>query len=109
MKPRIVLAWLSCLCVLPWLGACSRMPPRQTPPAPTVIEAPIPAYRPLPAALTAPLKYPDTPPEDCLALGVPTVCVLDALLKLDEWKGIVDQANLDRATAAKISAGATKP
>lgn len=77
--------------------------------APAVIDVPVPAYRPLPHELTAPLPYPAPPPEDCLALGMPTVCVLDALLKLDEWKGIVDQANLDRATSAKISAGAPKP
>lgn len=65
---------------------------------------PVPAYQPLPKKLTTPLPYPTPPPMDCLALGVPTVCVLDALLKIEDWRGIVDEANLDRATAAKITA-----
>lgn len=66
---------------------------------------PLPAWRPLPAQLTAPLPEPAPPPAHCRdEHGQPAVCVLDALNWIEDWRGVLHQANADRATAAKIAA-----
>jgi hypothetical protein len=66
---------------------------------------PVPAYRPLPAALTAPLAEPTAPPARCTWLGISTQCASDALLWIESWRGELQQCNADRATAAKLSVG----
>ena len=65
----------------------------------------MPAYRTLPAALTAPLAEPTAPPARCTWLGRQTQCASDGLLWIDAWRGVLQQCNADRATAAKLSAG----
>lgn len=68
---------------------------------------PVPAYRPLPAALTVPLAEPAAPAARCTWLGLQTQCASDGLIWIDAWRGKLQQCNADRATAAKLSAGET--
>lgn len=65
----------------------------------------MPAYRPLDAVLTAPITEPAAPAANCQYQGKPAVCVLDGLAQIEQWRGKLNQANADRATAAKV----TKP
>ncbi|MGS1014096.1 hypothetical protein ACVCL0_09115 [Rhodanobacter sp. UC4450_H17] len=65
----------------------------------------MPAYRPLDASLTKPLAEPPAPPAHCTWAVAPAVCMLDALISIEQWRGVLQQANADRATAAKVSAG----
>jgi hypothetical protein len=65
----------------------------------------VPAYRPLDRSLTAPIAEPAAPPTACQLLGVPAVCALDGLLQIEDWRGVLQQCNADRATAARVSAG----
>lgn len=67
----------------------------------------MPAYRPLPEPLTRPLSEPAPPPKHCSWQGKPAVCVLDGLLQIEDWRGLKNKANADRATAARISQGGT--
>lgn len=66
----------------------------------------MPAWRPLPAQLTAPLAEPAPPPARCRdpQTGEPAVCVLDGLNWIEDWRAVLHQANADRATAARITA-----
>lgn len=109
MKPLTAARLLACLCLALWLSACSDQPSRLQPQlsAPQVIDVPEPAWKPLPAALTAPLAYPAPPAAACTADGVATVCALAGLLWIESWRSVVDQANADRALAAKLSAPAS--
>jgi hypothetical protein len=66
---------------------------------------PVPAYRPLDRSLTDPLAEPPTPPVLCLLLGMPVVCALDGLVQIEQWRGVVQRCNADRATSAKVTAG----
>lgn len=78
--------------------------PKPTPPAPPqVIDVPVPAYRALPPALTAPLAEPSPPAASCKWLGIDVPCVGEALVWIDAWRGVLQQCNADRATAAKLS------
>lgn len=63
----------------------------------------MPAYRPLPPQLTAPLAEPPPPPAHCTLHGQPAVCALDALAWIEAWRGKLRQANADRATAARMT------
>lgn len=68
---------------------------------------PVTAYAPLPAALTDPLAMPVPPPRNCRSRsGVPAVCALDGLAWIVKLQAVIDRANADRASAAKLSAGA---
>lgn len=113
MRTLIALRLSVCLCALSWLAGCGlvrRPKPPVTPLcAAQVIEQPVPAYRPLPRALTAPLPEPPAPPAHCRADGKPTPCALDALLSIEQWRGVLEQANADRATAAAVTAPAPAP
>lgn len=63
----------------------------------------MPAYVPVPRELTAPLAEPEPPPARCTYRGQPAVCVLDALAWIERWRGALQRANADRATAAKLA------
>lgn len=66
---------------------------------------PVPAYRPLPAALTAPIPAPPAPLLDCRdANGRAAVCVLDALATIPAWQSALDACNADRRRAAALGA-----
>ena len=72
-----------------------------------LVQVPVTAYAPLPAALTDPLPQPEGPARNCAQRdGTPAVCALDALLWIVQPQATIDRANEDRATAAKLSAGA---
>lgn len=73
------------------------MPPLQPP---AVIELPIPAYQPVDRTLTDPIPEPAPPAAHCSYLGAPEVCVFDALLWIENWRGALQQANTDRAAVA---------
>ena len=91
-----------CLCALPWLAACgaTRAPLVRT----EVVEVPVTAYAELPPALTAPLAEPAVPPLNCkLRSGLLVPCAYDALMSIVDWREVVQQADADRASAAKIS------
>lgn len=88
--------------------------PRPSPPPPAleppkVIEVPVPAYQPLDPRLTLPIAEPAPPEAHCTYLGAPQVCVLDALLWIENWRGALQQANAGRATAAEITGTTTPP
>lgn len=91
-----------CLCALCSLAGCGLARPKPVPPLqpPQVIELPIPAYQPVDSKLTAPIAEPAPPAAHCNYLGTPEVCVLDALLSIEDWRGLLQQANTDRATTA---------
>lgn len=64
---------------------------------------PITLYAPLPTGLTDPLPMPPPPPRNCrLPSGAPAVCALDGLLWSADLQAVLDQANADRATAARL-------
>lgn len=65
----------------------------------------MPAYRALDPSLTQPIPEPAPPAAHCTLRGAPAVCVLDALAWIEQWRGKLQAANDDRATAAKVSAG----
>ncbi|MFC5525231.1 hypothetical protein ACFPPA_05690 [Rhodanobacter ginsengisoli] len=66
----------------------------------------MPAYRPLDEALTKPIAEPAPPAAHCSWRGAPAVCVLDGLAWIEQWRGKLQGANADRATSARVSAGA---
>src|SRR5690606_28220858 len=104
MTRLTALTWLASLCV-PWLlSGCGEYLHTRPQPA-AVVEVPVPAYRALDHALTDPIPAPSPPPQDCLWRGLPAVCALDGLLSIVQWQAIREAANVDRATAAKVSAG----
>lgn len=70
-----------------------------------MVDVPVPAYRPIDRTLTVPIAEPAAPAAHCSWLGTPAVCVLDALAWIEQWRGKLQEANTDRATAAKVSAG----
>jgi hypothetical protein len=72
------------------------MPHKQVLSRPIAIDVPVVAYRPIPDALTAPILKPQRPPLLCNLLGIPTVCVLDALATIPAWDAAVDLCNADR-------------
>ena len=73
-----------------------------------MIEVPVPAYRQLPDALTAPLLPPPLPVRNCQYQdGTPAVCLLDGLLQIPLYEVLLDVANEDRASAATL--GKTDP
>lgn len=74
-----------------------------------VIEVPVPAYRPLPPALTTPIAEPAPPAARCRDQGAPAVCVADALDWIEDWRASLRRANADRATAAKIATPNKEP
>ncbi len=94
------------LCALLLLTACgaTQQPLVRT----ELIEVPVVEYAAIPAALTAPLVAPAPPPLDCkLPTGKATPCVFDTLLREAAWQAVLDRANEDRATTAKITLNAT--
>lgn len=68
-----------------------------------VIEVPVPAYRPLDTRLTAPIAEPAAPVERCELDGKPAVCAFDGLAQIESWRGVLQQCNADRATAAQVT------
>jgi hypothetical protein len=74
------------------------------PPRTEVLTVPVPAWRPLPDILTAPLLPPPAPPARCVLEGRPAVCVLDALALLPAWEAQLATCNADRARAALLGA-----
>lgn len=66
----------------------------------------MPAYRPIDHALTDPIPPPATPSLHCHWHGQPAVCALDGLISILDWQSKFQQANADRATARRVSAGA---
>ena len=102
MRPR----WLACLCLLLLLSSCGLV--SRNAPAPLVrtevLSVPTIAYRPLPAALTAPLPTPPLPPLLCELEGAPAVCALDALAQIPAWDATVQMCNADRRRAALLGA-----
>lgn len=95
-----------CLCVQLLLTACGadRRPLVRT----ELVEVPTVLYAPLPAVLTDPLAPPPPPPFNCrLPNGQATVCALDGLLREEQWLGLLDRVNDDRASAARISRDAS--
>lgn len=64
---------------------------------------PVPAYKPLPPALTQPLPLPPRPPAHCVFQGAPAVCVLDALMWAGQLRDVLTTANADRAKAAHLT------
>ncbi|WP_239946972.1 hypothetical protein [Dyella terrae] len=64
---------------------------------------PVPAYRPVDDKLTAPIAEPNPPASNCTYLGVPAVCLIDALLWVEDWRGKLEEANSDRATTKTIT------
>ena len=89
------------LCALLLLTACgaTQQPLVRT----ELIEVPVVEYAPIPAALTTPLVAPAAPPANCrLPDGKAAPCVLDALLREAVWQALLQRANEDRATAAKL-------
>jgi len=92
--------------VLLWLSACGAM--RQPLVRTELVQVPVTAYAPLPAALTEPLPAPAPPSRNCRYKdGTPAVCALDGLLWQVHWEALKDRANQDRASAGKLSAGAS--
>ena len=90
-----------CLCAALSLMACGAVRPQRI--RTELVEVPTDRYIELPAALTDQLPPPATPPRNCvLRDGTPTVCGLEAVLWSTRWKALLDRANQDRATAARI-------
>lgn len=102
MKIHRALTLSICLCALCSLAGCGLARPKPVPPLqpPQVIELPIPAYQPVDRKLTAPIDEPPAPAAHCDYLSMPAVCVLDALLSIEDWRGVVQKANTDRAATA---------
>lgn len=95
--------WRVCLCVLPLLVSCGLQAPRPTVTRTEFVTVPIPAYKPLPVTLTAPLPRPPVPLLSCSdSAGWPAVCVLDALATIPAWDAFADMCNRDRARAALL-------
>jgi hypothetical protein len=76
---------------------------------PQLIDVPVKVYVPIPAALTAPLSEPAPPVAHCMLREQPAVCVSDALAWIEQWRGVLQQANADRQTAARISGEGATP
>jgi hypothetical protein len=68
------------------------------------IEVPVPAWKPIPDKLTAPILPPPAPPARCVLDGQPAICVLDALATIPLYQADIDQCNADRATTALLGA-----
>lgn len=103
---KTVLFSATCLCALLLLTACGldRRPLVRT----ELVEVPTVLYAPLPAVLTDPLAAPPPPPFNCrLPSGQATFCALDGLLREEQWLGLLDRANDDRESAARISRDAS--
>jgi hypothetical protein len=64
----------------------------------------MPAYRPLDRTLTLPLDEPAPPVQRCTDNGQPAWCALDLIGWIEAWRGVLRQANVDRAAATAISA-----
>ncbi|KAB2901267.1 MAG: hypothetical protein F9K31_02460 [Dokdonella sp.] len=67
-----------------------------------MVSVPVMVYRPLPAALTAPIPPPPAPPARCTLDGAGAVCVSDALALLPMWQAALEMCNADRARAALL-------
>jgi hypothetical protein len=83
--------------------------PQPLPPPPAVIDDPIPAFKPVDPVLTNPITEPPPPASLCSYLGQPEVCVLDALLWIENWRGQLGLANDDRSTTATVTAPVAAP
>ncbi|GEM_PF-915750 len=103
---KTALRLLAFLCALLLLTACgaTQQPLVRT----ELIEVPVVEYAPIPAALTTPLVAPAAPPLNCrLPNGKSTPCVMDGLLREAAWQALLERANEDRATTAKLGLNAT--
>lgn len=86
--------------------ACSSTPPAKTSLRTEIIELPITRYAPLPSTFTAPLPEPAPPAKNCSLRGLPAVCLMDALLWINDWRATLEQANADRAMVACLTTAA---
>lgn len=69
-----------------------------------LIEWPVLVYAQLPAAYTDPVQAPPPPPLACaLPDGRKVPCVLDALMRDQQWQALLQQINEDRASAGRLS------
>lgn len=100
--------WLACLCVMPWLAACSTQPTRVVT-QPEVITVTRDRYVPVPDTYTAPIPAPAPPPQRCQRDGKPAWCVLDVIVWIEAWRGKLAQANADRATLGTLSGAEVTP
>jgi hypothetical protein len=72
---------------------------------PQIIKVPVEVYATLDRSLTDPLPEPPPPPSRCrLRSGQHAVCVVDALAWIEQWRGLLERANADRAAAARATA-----
>ncbi|MCD7099104.1 hypothetical protein LRX76_11800 [Stenotrophomonas sp. MMGLT7] len=64
-------------------------------------------YAELPASLTEPVAAPAPPPMGCrLTSGQAVPCVLDGLLREQEWQQLLQRINDDRSTSGRLSSAA---
>ncbi|WP_157768074.1 hypothetical protein [Xanthomonas citri] len=99
---KTALRFVHSLCVLPLLTGCgaSKPPLVRT----ELIEWPVLVYAQLPAAYTDPITAPLPPPADCtLPDGRKVPCVLDSLLRDEQWQTLLRLINEDRASAGRLS------
>lgn len=71
-----------------------------------LVEVPVVKYAELPADLTDPVAEPPPPLMNCFLGALPTVCMLDALLRELDWQALLQRVNEDRMTAKKLTGGA---
>jgi hypothetical protein len=64
----------------------------------------VPAYRSMPAELTAPLLAPPAPRLLCLLNGQAAMCLLDALATLPAYEAALQVCNADRRRVALLGA-----
>lgn len=101
MKTLTVPCLLTLLCLPVLLAGCgqARQPVLVRP---QIVEVPVTRYVPVPREYTAPLAEPADPPKACTYHGKPAVCVLDGLSTIPQWRAVVEKANADRASVAKL-------
>lgn len=103
---KTALRFSAYLFVLLLLTACGEI--KQPPVRTELIEVPVVEYATIPPALTKPLVGPAAPHFNCrLPDGKATPCVMDALLREAAWQAVLERANEDRATTAKLGLNAT--
>lgn len=97
---KTALRCAACLCAALWLMACgaTRQPTRTE-----ILETPRTEYVGLPAALTDPIQIPQAPEPLCkLRDGRPAPCALDGFIWAWNLRHLLELANTDRATAARL-------
>lgn len=91
------------LCALPLLSSCGlfKAKPQPVITRTETVMVPVPAYKPLPHELTAPIPMPPRPLLNCAdGKGWPAICVPDALATIPAYQAAIGQCNDDRRRAA---------